>query len=56
MYSLSHPSVLKLYDHFEDEENITLVLEYAEKGDLHSYLLKANQGRLDERTTVRFIK
>lgn len=56
MYSVEHENVLKLYDHFEDEEYITLVLEYAENGDLHTLLLKQNQGRFDERTTVKFIR
>ena len=42
MYSMQHENVLKLYDHFEDDEFITLVLEYADRGDLHTLLLKTN--------------
>ena len=56
MYSMEHENVLKLFDHFEDDEFITLVLEFAERGDLHTLLLKSNQGRFDERTTIKFIK
>ena len=29
MYSLNHPYILKLYNHFEDDVNIYLVLEFA---------------------------
>ena len=29
MYSLNHPYILKLYNHFEDDINIYLVLEFA---------------------------
>ena len=28
MYSLNHPYILKLYNHFEDEINIYLILEF----------------------------
>lgn len=29
MYSLNHPYILKLFNHFEDDLNIYLVLEFA---------------------------
>jgi serine/threonine protein kinase len=29
MYSLDHPNIIKLYFHFEDENYISLLLEYA---------------------------
>lgn len=29
MYSLQHDHIIKLYNHFEDDESIYLVLEYA---------------------------
>jgi hypothetical protein len=29
MYSLDHPNIIKLYNHFEDERSVFLVLECA---------------------------
>jgi serine/threonine protein kinase len=40
MYKLSHPHIVKLYHHFEDDENFYLVLELAEGGNLYSKLSK----------------
>jgi len=33
-YSLSHPNVVQLYGHFDDEYHIFLVIEYACDGSL----------------------
>lgn len=33
-YLLSHPNIIKLYSHFEDEYHIFLLMEYAEGGIL----------------------
>lgn len=38
MYKLNHPNIIKLYNHFEDEVSIFLVLEYAAKGQLYNLL------------------
>lgn len=35
---LKHPSILELYQFFEDENFVYLVLEYAENGELQKYL------------------
>jgi len=37
---LNHPHVIKLLEYFEDKENVYLILEYAQKGTLGSYLKK----------------
>ena len=37
---LNHPHILKLYQYFEDKEQVYLVLEYANKGSLGDYLRK----------------
>jgi len=29
MYSLAHENIIKLYNHFEDDTNVYLVIEYA---------------------------
>lgn len=39
-YKLNHPNILKLYDHYEDDKNIYLVLEYCPKGQLYELLQK----------------
>lgn len=41
---LSHPGVARLVSTFRYRESAYMVLEYASKGDLHSYLL--SQGKL----------
>ena len=38
MYSLNNPYIIKLYNHFEDDTSIYLVLEYAEGGQLYKKL------------------
>jgi serine/threonine protein kinase len=47
MYSLNHPNIVKLYNHFEDEFAIYFVLEFAEKGELYKTLLKTPEKRFD---------
>lgn len=54
MYDLDHDNIIKLYTHFEDEEFINLVLEYAPSGTLHGKM-KQNK-RLDEKTCLNYIK
>ena len=38
MYSLNHENIIKLNNHFEDEKNVYLILEFA-SGVLISFLL-----------------
>ena len=33
---LKHPNIVKLYEHFQDEENLYLLLEFAPEGSLYS--------------------
>lgn len=32
MYQISHPNIIKLYDHFEEDDFIYLMLEHASGG------------------------
>jgi serine/threonine protein kinase len=48
MYKLNHPHIIKLYNHFEDDDNLYLVMHFASKGQLYSLLKKQN--RFDQRT------
>ena len=40
MYQLTHPHIIKLYSHFEDNDNFYLIMEYASKGQLYSIIRK----------------
>jgi len=46
MYSLDHPNIVKLVNHFEDTKNFYLILELAEGGSLFRKL--RNDGRFDD--------
>ena len=52
MYKINHPHIVKLVNHFEDDNKFYLVLHYASKGQLYS-LLKKN-GKFDEKTVAQF--
>jgi len=54
MYKLDHPNIIKLYNHFEDDDSFYLVLELASKGQLYTKLKR--QGRLEERSAAQFIR
>jgi serine/threonine protein kinase len=54
MYKLDHPNIIKLYNHFEDDESFYLILEYAPKGQLFGKLKML--GRLDERHAAQYIR
>lgn len=43
LMQFDHPNIIKLYDYFENDEKIMLVLEYAEEGDLRSLFNKRVQ-------------
>ncbi|EJS44542.1 kcc4p [Saccharomyces arboricola H-6] len=50
MKLLSHPNVLSLYDVWETDNNLYLILEYAENGELFNVLV--DRGPLPEREAV----
>ena len=47
MYNLNHENIVKLYNHYEDDDNFYLILQYCAKGQLYSILKK--EGRLNEK-------
>ncbi|KAL4498649.1 hypothetical protein ABPG72_019767 [Tetrahymena utriculariae] len=53
MYSLDHPNIIKLYNHFEEDAYIYLMIEYASGGQLWHKLTK--EGRFDENTVKRYM-
>ncbi len=54
MYKLNHPHIIKLINHFEDDDNLYLIMHYASKGQLYSLLKK--QGRFDQRSTAQYMR
>ncbi|EDO18975.1 hypothetical protein Kpol_2002p46 [Vanderwaltozyma polyspora DSM 70294] len=54
MKLLNHPNVLRLYDVWETNNNLYMVLEYAEKGELFNLLVE--KGPLPENEAIRFFR
>jgi serine/threonine protein kinase len=54
MYLVDHPHVIKLINHFEDDDKFYLILPYAAKGQLYTLLKK--QQRFDQRTAAQFMR
>ncbi|CCF58058.1 hypothetical protein KAFR_0D04100 [Kazachstania africana CBS 2517] len=54
MKLLNHPNVLRLYDVWETNSNLYMVLEYAEKGELFNLLVE--KGPLQEQEAIRFFR
>ncbi len=54
MYSLNHEHIVKLYNHFEDDEHFYLVLEYMPKGHLYEKLKL--MGRLNEKLAAQYMR
>jgi polo-like kinase 4 len=53
---LKHPSILELYNYFEDSEYVYLVMELCSKGELYSYIKKKKEGKLAEKEASKFMK
>ncbi len=49
---MNHPHITQLFCFFEDKANVYLILEYAERGSLFSYLKR--KGRLSEQEAFVF--
>ena len=54
MYKLDHPHIIKLYSHFEDDEDFCLIMEYASRGQLYSFIKKQKQ--LNQISAKQYIK
>lgn len=54
MYSLNHPNIIKLFNHFEDDSNVYLIMELAEGGNLFQRLCKFRN--FDERTAAQYLR
>ena len=54
MYKLNHPNIIKLLSHFEDNEDFCLIMEYASRGQLYSFIKK--QKKLNQISSKQYIK
>ncbi|KAI1320253.1 hypothetical protein EDD11_001468 [Mortierella claussenii] len=54
MKLINHPHVIRLYDVYETEKELFLVMEYVSGGELFEYLV--NKGRLEEAEALRFFQ
>lgn len=54
MYKLNHPYVVKLYNHYEDDDSFYLILEYAPKGQIYTLLKK--EGKFSERVCAQYLR
>ena len=54
MYKLDHPHIIKLYSHFEDDEDFCLIMQIASKGQLYSVIKRLK--RLDQRTAAQYMR
>ena len=53
MYGLHYPNIIKLYNHYEDDEYVCLILECAANGQLWQKLVK--MGRFDEKIVQKLM-
>jgi aurora kinase/aurora kinase A len=53
MHNLNHENIVKLYNHYEDDDNFYLILQYCAKGQLYSILKK--EGRLNEKQAAQYL-
>lgn len=54
LYELSHPYVIKIITHFEDDRNVYVVLEFAPGGHMFKLLRKMKE--FDERTSAQYLR
>ena len=54
MYKLDHPHIIKLYSHFEDDEDFCLILQYASHGQLYSLIRRIK--KLDQKTCAQYLR
>ena len=53
---MNHPNIVKIYEAFETEEHVYLVMEYVGGGSLHTYIREQPDRRLSEEEAKRVFK
>ncbi|TNV74080.1 hypothetical protein FGO68_gene9822 [Halteria grandinella] len=56
LQKMNHPNIVKIYEAFETDEYVYLVMEYVGGGSLHSYLREKQNRRLEESDAKRIFK
>jgi MAP/microtubule affinity-regulating kinase len=56
LQKMNHPNIVKIYEAFETDDNVYLVMEYVGGGSLHSYLREKPDRRLEEDDARRIFK
>lgn len=56
MYKVRHPNIVRLFGHFEDDQNCFFVLEYIPKGNLYTILSKQKTKCFDASTVAHFMR
>lgn len=51
--SLNHPNIIKLHSYEENNESFKLLMDYQERGSLHSFI-QTNKGRITEQQAYQF--
>lgn len=54
MYKTNHPHIIKLYNHYEDDDNFYMIMSFASRGQLYAQLKKLR--RLDEKTVAQYLR
>ena len=54
MYKINHPHIVKLVNHYEDDDNLYLIMNFAAKGQLYLLLKKAS--KFDQRTVAQYMR
>jgi serine/threonine protein kinase len=55
MYSISHNNIVGIYNHFEDDENCYLVIEYAGGGQVYSKMMSKGAKRFSEPEAAKMV-
>ena len=50
---MNHPNIVKIYEAFETDDHVYLVMEYINGGSLHSYIREKQTRRLEENDAKR---
>ena len=53
MYEINHPHSIKLVNHFEDDKKIYMIMEYANNGNLFTYMKK---NKLNNEIIIQFLR
>ena len=56
LQKMNHPNIVKIYEAFETDDYVYLVMEYVCGGSLHSYLREKSHRKLDEDDAKRIFK